>query len=97
MKTFDFYHENVPTFIKELAETPPMQRLKNVGMNCGCEYTSFYLFRGVEAYSRYTHSVGAGLITWHFTGDRAASAAALLHDIATPVFSHTVESQGQVP
>jgi hypothetical protein len=35
--------------------------------------------------------VGVGLIVWHFTGDVQQSVAALLHDIATPVFSHVVD------
>ena len=91
MTLFDFYHNNVPQFLAELAATPPMQRLKSVGMNCGCEYTAFPRFASIGPYSRFTHSLGAGLITWHFTNDRAAAAAALLHDIATPVFAHTVD------
>ena len=89
--TFDFYHKNTPHFISDIAETPVMQRLKNVGMNCGCEYTSFPRFSSIHSYSRFDHSLGAGLITWHFTEDICASAAALLHDVATPVFAHTVD------
>ena len=91
MTGFGFYHDETPRFIAELADTPAMRRLKNVGMNCGCEYTSFSRFSSIQPYSRFTHSIGTGLITWHFTGDAAASAAALLHDIATPVFAHTVD------
>lgn len=91
MIPFHFYHDSVPPFLAELAETPPMQRLKNVGMNCGCEYTAFPRFIRLSPYSRYTHSLGAGLITWHFTNDSAAAAAALLHDVATPAFAHTVD------
>lgn len=91
MTLFDFYHDSLPPFLAGLAATPPMQRLKSVGMNCGCEYTAFPRFASIGPYSRFTHSLGAGLITWHFTNDRAAAAAALLHDIATPVFAHTVD------
>jgi HD superfamily phosphohydrolase len=60
-------------------------------MNCGCEYTAFPRFRGLPAYSRYTHSLGVAQIVWHFTGDEAQAAAGLLHDIATPVFAHVVD------
>ena len=91
MSTLPFYCNDTPAFIREIADTAVMRRLKNVGMNCGVEYTRFPLFRHIGAYSRYDHSIGAGLITWRFTGDRAASAAALLHDVATPVFAHTVD------
>lgn len=85
------YHTDTPAFILEAAATPPMQRLKHVGMNCGCEYTSFPLFIACKPYSRYDHSLGAALIVWHFTGDRKQAMAALLHDIATPVFAHVVD------
>ena len=33
------YHKEIPQFLQEFANTPPMLRLKQVGMNCGCEYT----------------------------------------------------------
>ena len=68
-----------------------MQRLKDVGMHCGCEYTSFPMFAGLDNYSRYKHSVGCALIVWHFTQDRRQTIAALLHDIATPTFAHVVD------
>lgn len=85
------YHENIPAFLEEAARAPIMQRLKGVGMNCGCEYTSFPQFSAWQSYSRFDHSLGAGLITWHFTGDPKQALAALLHDVATPVFSHVVD------
>lgn len=91
MQGFDFYSADIPPVLRELAAAPALGRLKNVGMNCGCEYTRFPRFIGLAPYSRYTHSLGAGLITWHFTGNEAAAAAALLHDVATPVFAHTVD------
>ena len=68
-----------------------MQRLKDVGMHCGFEYTSFPMFVGLDNYSRYKHSVGCALIVWHFTQDRRQTIAALLHDIATPTFAHVVD------
>lgn len=91
MQLWHIYHAEIPDFLLEAAKTPAMQRLKGVGMNCGCEYTSFPLFDGWQPYSRFDHSVGAALIVWHFTGDRTQTMAALLHDIATPVFSHVVD------
>ena len=60
-------------------------------MNCGCEYTRFPLFRRLERYTRYQHSVGVARIVWHFTHDVKQAAAALLHDIATPVFAHVID------
>ena len=88
---FDIYEPNLPSFLKEFLETEEMRRLMDVGMHCGCEYTSFPLFSFVHPYSRWLHSAGVGLIVWHYTQDIAQSVAGLLHDIATPVFAHVVD------
>lgn len=91
MELFSVYHPEIPDFLRDAAQTPPMLRLQGVGMNCGCEYTAFPLFSRCRPYSRFDHCLGAALITWHFTGDPHQAMAALLHDIATPVFSHVVD------
>lgn len=91
IRNWNIYHTDIPDFILALSKTAPMQRLKQVGMNCGCEYTRFPAFQNLQSYSRFDHSVGAGLIVWHFTHDRQQSVAALLHDIATPVFAHVID------
>lgn len=80
-----------PSWLREFCETPEMQRLKDVGMNCGCEYTSFPRFRNLAPYSRYRHSVGTARIVWNFTGSREQTLAALFHDISTPAFAHTID------
>lgn len=85
------YHPRIPSLLRHLAATAPMERLRQVGMNCGCEYTDFPRFRGLPSYSRFRHSVGVGLIVWHFTHDSAQAAAGLLHDVSTPVFAHVVD------
>ena len=91
MKEFSIYHPEIPDFLRAAADTPPMQRLKAVGMNCGCEYTSFPRFDRCAPYSRYDHSLGVALIVWHFTASPAQALAGLFHDIATPAFSHVVD------
>lgn len=90
-KLWPVYHPEIPEFLQEFAQTQPMTRLKNVGMNCGCEYTSFPRFAELEPYSRFDHSLGVALIVWHFTGDMAQSLAGLFHDVTTPVFAHVVD------
>lgn len=90
-RLWTLYHEEIPQFLREFAATPPMLRLKRVGMNCGCEYTQFPLFRDLAPYSRYDHSLGVALIVWHFTGSMEQSLAGLFHDITTPVFAHVVD------
>lgn len=85
------YHRDTPELLERLCKTPQMQRLRQVGMNCGCEYTSFKRFRGLGEYSRFDHSLGTAKIVWHFTNDPIQSTAALFHDIATPTFAHSVD------
>lgn len=91
MELNKIYHSNKPEFIGEFARTDVMQRLKSVGMECGCEYTGFPAYRNSLKFSRYAHSIGVALIVWHFTEDIAQSVAGLLHDISTPAFSHTID------
>lgn len=85
------YHPEIPAFLSKFAGTPPVLRLKEVGMNCGCEYTNFPRFAHIGPYSRYDHSLGVALIVWHFTGSREQALAGLFHDIDTPVFAHVVD------
>ena len=85
------YHPEIPDFLRQAARAPALRRLQYVGMNCGCEYTSFPRFAALAPYARFEHSLGAGLITWHFTGEVRPALAALLHDIATPCFAHVID------
>lgn len=85
------YSADCPETIGRLAAAPAMQRLRQVGMNCGCEYTAFPIFQRPGRYSRYRHSLGVALIVWRMTGDLRQAAAGLLHDIATPVFAHVID------
>ena len=91
MNLTNIYHHEIPEFLVQFANTPAMLRLKQVGMHCGCEYTSFPIFKYLERYSRYDHSVGVALIIYHFTRDMKQSLAGLFHDIATPSFSHVID------
>lgn len=85
------YDNDLPELLTALAATPPMQRLRAVGMNCGCEYTAFPRFARGRSYSRWVHSLGVGSIVWRFTHDPAQAAAGLLHDVATPTFAHVID------
>ncbi len=91
MNIHPIYSNEIPDFIKEIANTPAMLRLDDIGMNCGCEYTGFPMFAGLEKYSRYYHSIGVALIVWHFTHDIRQSTAGLLHDISSPAFAHVID------
>ena len=86
------YDVQIPEVICRILDIPEMIRLKDVGMNCGCEYTSFPLFRSMrERYTRYDHSMGTALLVWRFSKDPAQTLAAAFHDIATPCFAHVVD------
>ena len=91
VRLWDIYHPEIPGFLREMADAEEMRRLEDVGMNCGCEYTSYPIYQGLGGHSRYDHSVGVGLIVWHFTLSPVQAAAGLFHDISTPVFAHVVD------
>ena len=92
MEIWRQYDVRIPEVIRRLSGIPEMERLKHVGMNCGCEYTSFPLFRSMkERYTRYDHSMGAAMLVWRYTKDPAGTLAAAFHDIATPCFAHVVD------
>lgn len=84
-----FASEGTPPFLKEYAAAPEMLRLRGVGLFCGTDYSRLYAHR--YFYSRYEHSIAVALIVWRFTGDKAQALSGLFHDIATPVFSHSVD------
>lgn len=86
------YTKEIPVLLEQLANTSEMQRLSDVGMHCGCEYANFpFYHRARTPYSRLIHSVGVSNIVWNFTHDIRQAIAGLFHDIATPVFAHTID------
>lgn len=78
-----------PDFLNEYCEIPELKRIDKIGMNCGTDYTK--LFDNLYFYSRYDHSIAVALIIWNFTRDKTQTIAGLLHDIATPSFSHCID------
>ena len=38
------YHAELPAFLPPFLDTSELRRLRDVGMNCGCEYTAFPRF-----------------------------------------------------
>lgn len=86
------YTKEIPLLLEQLANTSEMQRLMDIGMHCGCEYTSFPFYKREQTpYTRLVHSVGVSKIVWNFTHDIRQAVAGLFHDIATPVFAHTID------
>ncbi len=85
------YRKPMPEFLSAATRTPTLQRLKGVGMHCGCQYTDFPVFRRLPPYSRFDHSLAVARILWDFTSDPVQALAGLLHDAATPAFSHVID------
>lgn len=86
------YTEKIPVLLEQLANTSEMRRLSDIGMHCGCDYTDFpFYHRAKTPYTRLIHSVGVSKIIWNFTHDIRQAIAGLFHDIATPVFAHTID------
>lgn len=90
-KLLKIYSKDYPPFFEHIVQSPLLQRIGEIGMNCGCEYTSFPFFRSLAPYSRLEHSIGVGLIVWNFTHNKAQAIAGLLHDVASPAFAHVID------
>lgn len=86
---FNVLSPDFPEWIVEYIDTPEMQRIGKISMDCGCDYTD--LFPKHPWHSNLDHSVGVALIIWHFTHNKKQTLAGLFHDIATPVFKHCID------
>lgn len=79
----------IPDFLNDYINTPPMQKLSEISVSCGTYYTK--LFDKMVWYSSLDHSIAVSLIVWNFTKDKKQTIAGLFHDIATPVFKHSID------
>lgn len=79
----------IPDFLNDYINTPQMQKLAGISVSCGTYYTK--LFDKMAWYSSLDHSIAVSLIVWNFTKDKKQTIAGLFHDIATPVFKHSID------
>ncbi len=84
-----FIDEDYPSFIDKYLNTKTLNRIKFVTQFCGCDYTSLY--SPLFLFTRYDHSLVVSHIVWHFTHDKKSTIVALLHDVGTPCFAHTID------
>ena len=84
-----FIDDEYPSFISDYLKTKSFKRLKYITQFCGCDYSKLYSPKFM--YTRYDHSIVVAHMTWHFTHNKKETLAALLHDIGTPAFSHTID------
>ena len=78
-----------PYFLNDYIFTKEMQHQKEISVTCGKIYSK--MFKYGYPYTSLDHSVGVALIVWNFTADKKQTLAGLFHDIASPVFKHTVD------
>lgn len=78
-----------PNFLSKYFETETLQRMLYVSFFCGWDYTKIYT--PLCFYSRFYHSLIVAHMTWHFTHDKKETIMALLHDIGTPCFAHSID------
>ena len=71
-----------PDWLDKYIATPEMKRLKFI--TSSRNYTALYL---VKSPDMLRHAVASALIIWNFTKDKPSTIAALLENIATPVFN----------
>ena len=91
---YSFYLEQfgkIPTFLKKYLKAPSLVRLQKVGYFCGMDYASSKVYSFSEKISRFDHSLSVSLFTYFLTHDKKAALAGLIHDLATPCFSHVID------
>ena len=84
-----FIDEEYPDFLDKYLNTKTLNRLKYITQFCGCDYTKLY--SPLFLYTRFDHSLVVAHMTWHFTHDKFSTIAALLHDVGTPCFAHSID------
>lgn len=85
---FGILSDEIPDFLCEYIETPEMQKQNKISTSCGTIYSKMY---NQMWYSSLDHSVAVALIVWNFTKDKKQTLSGLFHDIATPVFKHSID------
>lgn len=85
---FKILSNEIPDFLIEYINTPEMQKQAGISVSCGTIYSKLY---DQMWYSSLDHSVAVALIIWNFTKDKKQTLSGLFHDIATPVFKHSID------
>ena len=86
---FKILSNEIPDFLNKYINTKEMQKQAGISVSCGTYYTK--LFDKMIWYSSLDHSIAVSLIVWHFTKNKKQTLAGLFHDIATPVFKHSID------
>ena len=87
-KYFKILSDEFPEFLYDYINTPEKKKQAGISVSCGTIYSKMY---NQMWYSSLDHSVAVALIIWNFTKDKKQTLSGLFHDIATPVFKHTID------
>lgn len=87
-KYFKILSDAFPEFLLDYINTPEMKKQAGISVSCGTIYSKMY---NQMWYSSLDHSVAVALIIWNFTKDKKQTLSGLFHDIATPVFKHSID------
>lgn len=87
-KYFKVLSKEFPEFLNDYINTLEMQKQARISVSCGTIYSKMY---NQMWYSSLDHSIAVALIIWNFTKDKKQTLSGLFHDIATPVFKHTID------
>lgn len=88
-KYFKILCNDFPEWLFDYINTKELQRINSISVSCGVDYSACFKTR--YFHSNLDHSVGVALIIWNFTHDKKQTLAGLFHDIATPVFKHSID------
>ncbi|MBQ8535352.1 MAG: hypothetical protein IJ463_06675 [Bacilli bacterium] len=86
---FNILEEDYPEWLNEYINTKALLKQQYISVTCGTIYSD--LFESQFFYSSLDHAIAVALIIWHFTHDKKQTLSGLFHDIATPVFKHSVD------
>ena len=91
-KTKDYFNiiePKFPEWLNEHINTDILLKQQYISVTCGTIYTD--LFKNKYFFSSLDHSIAVALICWHFTHDKKITLSGLFHDVATPVFKHSID------
>lgn len=86
---FNILENNYPEWLNDYINTDALLKQQYISVTCGTIYSD--LFESDFFYSSLDHAIAVALIIWHFTHDKKQTLSGLFHDIATPVFKHSVD------
>lgn len=86
---FSVLESDFPDWLNQYINTPSLLKQQYISVTCGTFYSD--LFSNRVFFSSLDHSIAVALICWHYTHDKKATLAGLFHDVATPVFKHSID------